>query len=533
MNKDNNSLRSSRRPPKTINVQYGWTDAQIKEQEAANAKSRQRREAEKLAVLARRKKTTSITKVMSTSPKMGDIVEGAAASTGAVSKTPNSTHPQSSLSSRTPFLAPKTAKQERIRGDRNLSNEQEQREQRSEGSQRETLGGTAGLTSNVSYDHNVSETNRRMSTVEGSLSGAQEEVIPRVSRMVPQLDLEGDGEGAGSPSAFNNYDPPDPYATNNPPLLMMDNMADTIAEHPLRDTDWSDILTGKRDLLFYDSRVVRAREDLTISKNFTGDVAYWPEFKAVVHSNINLKRYLNWGEKCSLLIKYLGYPALEHCDWSDRTREGYIMALHTLEREFGGFDKLESALYTKLGSIPKISSDPQSLHAPKMILRQILKINSAVGCTRNDKLKAERLFFDRLRWQTPEENAFLQFLMARGASQETAALFKDWAGGTQKLFRARLARTGIEDSANKQKPKTDKVLTVAETTHAKSKGYDFSTDTPESSDGEADYVFAIGEGERQHRRKIMCFDFKGPHIVTECPKYEAQDKDDRVNKCYD
>jgi hypothetical protein len=69
--------------------------------------------------------------------------------------------------------------------------------------------------------------------------------------------------------------------------------------------------------------------------------------------------------------------------------------------------------------------------------------------------------------------------------------------------------------------------------HAKSKGYDFSTDTPESSDGEADYVFAIGEGERQHRRKIMCFDFKGPHIVTECPKYEAQDKDDRVNKCYD
>jgi hypothetical protein len=89
----------------------------------------------------------------------------------------------------------------------------------------------------------------------------------------------------------------------------------------------------------------------------------------VVHSNIKLKRYLNWGEKCSLLIKYLGYPALEHFDWSDRTREGYIMALHTLERELRGFDKLESALYTKLGSIPKISSDPQSLHAPKMILR--------------------------------------------------------------------------------------------------------------------------------------------------------------------
>jgi hypothetical protein len=179
------------------------------------------------------------------------------------------------------------------------------------------------------------------------------------------------------------------------------------------------------------------------------------------------------------------------------------MALHSLEREFGGFDKLESALYTKLGSIPKISSDPQSLHAPKMILRQILKINSAVGCTRNDKLKAERLFFDRLRWETPEENAFLQFLMARGASQETVALFEDWAGGTQKLFRARLAKTGIEDSANKQKPK------------------DFHTDTPESSDGEADFVFAIGEGERRHQRKMMCFNCKGPHIVTECPKYEA------------
>jgi hypothetical protein len=89
MNKDNNSLRSSKRPPKTINVRYGWTDAQIKEQEAANAKSRQRREAEKLAVLARRKTTTSITKVMSTSPKIGDVVEGAAAPTGAVNKTPN------------------------------------------------------------------------------------------------------------------------------------------------------------------------------------------------------------------------------------------------------------------------------------------------------------------------------------------------------------------------------------------------------------------------------------------------------------
>jgi hypothetical protein len=31
----------------------------------------------------------------------------------------------------------------------------------------------------------------------------------------------------------------------------------------------------------------------------------------------------------------------------------------------------------------------------------------------------------------------------------------------------------------------------------------------------------------------MCFDCKGPHIVTECPEYEARDKDDRVNKCYD
>jgi hypothetical protein len=67
---------------------------------------------------------------------------------------------------------------------------------------------------------------------------------------------------------------------------MMDNMADTIAEHPLRDTDWSDIFTSKRDLLYYDPAVTRAREDLTISKKFMGDVAYWPEFKAVVHEEI-------------------------------------------------------------------------------------------------------------------------------------------------------------------------------------------------------------------------------------------------------
>jgi hypothetical protein len=89
MNKDNNSLRSSKRPPKTINVRYGWTDAQIKEQESVNAKSRQRREAEKLAVLTRRKTTTSVTKAMSTSPKKSDVVGGAAAPTGAANKTSN------------------------------------------------------------------------------------------------------------------------------------------------------------------------------------------------------------------------------------------------------------------------------------------------------------------------------------------------------------------------------------------------------------------------------------------------------------
>jgi hypothetical protein len=61
-------------------------------------------------------------------------------------------------------------------------------------------------------------------------------VTPRTNRTVPNLDLGGDEEGAETPGAFN-YNPPDPYATNNPPLLMMDNMADTIAEHPLRDTD--------------------------------------------------------------------------------------------------------------------------------------------------------------------------------------------------------------------------------------------------------------------------------------------------------
>jgi hypothetical protein len=89
MNKDNNSLRSSKRPPKTINVRYGWTDAQIEEQEAANAKSRQRREAEKLAVLARRKTTSPITKIMSTSSKTDDEnVGGAGAATGAVKKAP-------------------------------------------------------------------------------------------------------------------------------------------------------------------------------------------------------------------------------------------------------------------------------------------------------------------------------------------------------------------------------------------------------------------------------------------------------------
>jgi hypothetical protein len=88
MNKDNNSLRSSRRPPQGTIVRYGWTEAQIKEQEAANAKSKQRREAEKLAVLARRKTTTSINKVMSTSSKTDERVEGAGASTGAVNKAP-------------------------------------------------------------------------------------------------------------------------------------------------------------------------------------------------------------------------------------------------------------------------------------------------------------------------------------------------------------------------------------------------------------------------------------------------------------
>jgi hypothetical protein len=89
MNKDNNSLRSSRRPPQSTIVRYGWTETQIKEQEAANAKSKQRREAEKLAVLARRKTTSSITKVMSTSSKTdNERVGGAGAATGAVNKAP-------------------------------------------------------------------------------------------------------------------------------------------------------------------------------------------------------------------------------------------------------------------------------------------------------------------------------------------------------------------------------------------------------------------------------------------------------------
>jgi hypothetical protein len=362
----------------------------------------------------------------------------------------SSSHPQSSLSSRTPFTGP-AAKQNSVFGDRDLNNERELRRQHGGGSQRETLGGNPRSTN----EHNASGNNSssRLSTIGED---------PRQASTVPLLNLdEADEGGAESPGTSNQYR--DQYATNNPPLLIRDNMADTIADHPIRDTDWSDIFTGKRVLLFYDPSVLRAGEDLTISKKFTGDVAYWPEFKAVVHSNINLKRYMNWGEKCSQLIKYLGPPALEHCDWSDRTREGYIMALHTLEREFGGFDKLESALYNKLSTIRRISADPQSLHTPKMILRQILKINSAVGCSRQDKLKAERLFFDRLRWEAPEENAFLQFLLARGASQESAALFEDWAGGSQKLFRARIARTCIEDSAktNKQSQKADRVLTSA------------------------------------------------------------------------
>jgi hypothetical protein len=219
---------------------------------------------------------------------------------------------------------------------------------------------------------------------------------------------------------------PSEYATNNPPLILFDNMADTISAHRQLETDWSMIYTGKMDLLFYDSSVQRQREDLSISKKFTGDMASWPEFKAVVHSNINLKRYLHWGEKCNQIIKYLGPPAIDFCDWSDRSRQGYIMALHSLEREYGGFDKLESALYNKLATIPAISLDPATLHAPKMVLRQILKANAG-----GDTTKAERLFFDRVKWDPKQEENFRQFILARGSHRETAALFEDWAGGSR------------------------------------------------------------------------------------------------------
>jgi hypothetical protein len=88
MNKDNNSLRSLKWPPKGTIVRYRWTEAQIKEQEAANAKSKQRREAEKLAVLARRKTSAPINTVMSTSSKTDEVFDGAGASTGAVNKAP-------------------------------------------------------------------------------------------------------------------------------------------------------------------------------------------------------------------------------------------------------------------------------------------------------------------------------------------------------------------------------------------------------------------------------------------------------------
>jgi hypothetical protein len=328
-----------------------------------------------------------------------------------------------------------------------------------------------------------------------------------------------------------------PYATNNPPLCISDSVTRLLRSNPVQETNWDDISTGKMDLFFWNPCVQRVKEDLTIPNKFSGvDLSLWMEFKAIVHTNINLKQYMNWGEKCTQLSRYLTKPAMDHCDFTDRSRLGYIMNLKILEREYGGYKRQESALYMMLANSPKMDNlKPETLHEPRMILRKIIKVVTQEGHTQSS---AEDLFFDRAPWETWARQSFEAYTLARGESGETAELFDTWASSCQRFHAQRITRTNLSKIIG---PETVLAITdattttpapVATTTAACLNIVDQGHYQSDEDDGVFhDYGdYACLATFAKTRPPPKCYDCGLDHTVRMCPRSNARTPEDKAKK---
>jgi hypothetical protein len=107
--------------------------------------------------------------------------------------------------------------------------------------------------------HQSNNNKRPLSTIYSANSSVGTRDVPTKTR--EQSSAPADvGDLDSSDGSNHDYDEgpaytPSPYATNNPPLVLFDNMADTISAHRQQETDWSMIYTGRMDLLFYNPMV--------------------------------------------------------------------------------------------------------------------------------------------------------------------------------------------------------------------------------------------------------------------------------------
>jgi hypothetical protein len=327
----------------------------------------------------------------------------------------------------------------------------------------------------------------------------------------------------------------DPYATNNTPLCLTDSVTKLLMANPTQETDWSDIFTGKKDLLFWNPLVLKVKEDLSIPNKFSGvDLSLWCEFKATVHANVNTKQYLNWSEKSNQLSKYLSKPALDHCDFTDRTRTGYIMNLYILEREYGGFKKQESALYMMLSTLPRMDNlKPETLHEPRMILRKIVKVVTQEGHTHSN---AEDLFFDRAPWEPWARQSFQAFTLARGETGETADLFDTWAKSCMNFHAQRVTRTNL---SNQNIPTTVLAVEATSTAATPTVGaacLNIVVDNDHYQSDEDDSVFndygdyACLATYAKTRPPPKCYDCGLDHTVRTCPKFATRTPEEKAKK---
>jgi hypothetical protein len=230
-------------------------------------------------------------------------------------------------------------------------------------------------------------------------------------------------------------------------------------------------------------------------------------------------------------------PAIDHCDFTDRSRLGYIMNLKILEREYGGYKRQESALYMMLANSPKMDNlKPETLHEPRMILRKIIKVVTQEGHTQSS---AEDLFFDRAPWEPWARQSFEAFTLARGESGETAELFNTWASSCQRFHAQRITRTNLSKTIN---PETVLAITDATTTTTPAPVATTTAaclnivDNGHYQSDEDDGVFhdygdyACLATFAKTRPPPKCYDCGLDHTVRMCPRFNARTPEDKAKK---